>query len=77
MLTNRLPCRRKNTVKERLTGTPGDWLLARYDTGRQPGPGRREPVSIQLFYSLKSGMEPGAFMRVTASDYGDTNRWWL
>jgi len=75
MLTNQMLSVRKNTVKKPLT--PGGWLLARYERGRQADPGRRESVSVQPLFTLKSLMDPGGFMRVTAADYADTGRWWL
>jgi len=68
---------RKNTVKKGLTSTPGGWLLARYETGSQLDPGCCESVSVQPLFTLKSLMDPGGFMRVTAADYADAGRWWL
>jgi hypothetical protein len=75
MPANQLLRLRKNTVKKPLT--PGGWLLARYETGSQLDPGRRESVSVQPLFTLKSLMDGGGFMRVTAVDYADTGRWWL
>ena len=75
MLDNRLPHLRKITVKKPLT--PGGWLLARYERARKADPGCRESVSVQPLFTLKSVMDPGGFMRVTAADYADTGRWWL
>ena len=77
MPANQLLRLRKNTVKKPLTSTPGGWLLARYETGSQLDPGRRESVSVQPLFTLKSLMDPGGFMRVTAADYADAGRWWL
>jgi hypothetical protein len=75
MPANTLPHLRKITVKKPLT--PGGWLLARYERGRQADPGRRKSVSVQPLFTLKSVMDSGGFMRVTAADYADTGRWWL
>jgi hypothetical protein len=77
MLANRLFRTCKNTVKKRLTSSPGDWLLARYEKGREADAGCRESVPAQPLFTLKSMMDPDGFMRVTAADYGDTGRWWL
>jgi hypothetical protein len=77
MPANQLLHLRKNTVKKPLTSTPGGWLLARYERGRQADPGRRDSVSVQPLYALKPVMDAGQAMRVTASDYADTGRWWL
>ena len=77
MRANRLLHLRKTTVKKPLTPTPGDWLLARYEKGREVDAGRRESVPVQPLFTLKSVMDPGGFMRVTAADYSDTGRWWL
>jgi len=73
---------RENAVKARLAPSPTDWLLARYDA-TDPGEmaelaSDEDPnVGGQPIYTLKSLYEPGESMRVTASDYGDTHRWWL
>jgi hypothetical protein len=75
MLTNRLPRPRKNTVKKPLT--PGGWLLARYERARKADPGCRDSVSAQPLFTLKSVMDGGGFMRVTAADYADDCQWWL
>jgi hypothetical protein len=77
MPANQLLRLRKNTVKKGLTSTPGGWLLARYETGSQLDPGRRESVSVQPLFTLKPVMDAGQAMRVTAADYADTGRWWL
>lgn len=77
MPTNQLSHPRKITVKKRLTLTPGDWLLARYEQGSKADPGQRESVSVRPLFTLKSVMDPGGCMRVTAADYADTGRWWL
>ena len=77
MPANQLLHLRKNTVNKSLTATPGGWLLARYETGSQLDPGHRESVSVQPLFTLKSLMDPGGFMRVTAADYADAGRWWL
>jgi ribosomal protein L34E len=75
MLTSRTLSVRKNTVKKPLT--PGGWLLARYQRGKNVDPGCRESVSVQPLFTFKPVMDAGQAMRVTASDYADTGRWWL
>jgi len=79
MTPDQLLRQRKNTVKARLTHNPADWLLARYDTTtrKQTGRERTAPVRARPMYELKSIYETGGFMRITASDYDDTGRWWL
>jgi hypothetical protein len=77
MPASTLPHLRKVTVKKPLTATPGGWLLAHYERDRHADPGRRGSVSVQPLFTLKSLMDPGGFMRVTAADYADTGRWWL
>ena len=75
MPANRLPRKRKNTVKAHLTLTPAGWLLAEYDmASRSHVDG---PLCVQPIYTLKSVYQSGESMRVTASDYGDKGRWWL
>jgi hypothetical protein len=80
MLRNQHTRERGNTVKHRLTPTPADWLLAQYDA-TDPGDlaegAGHDQSAVQPIYTLKSQHEPGQSMRVTASDYGDTYRWWL
>jgi hypothetical protein len=77
MLTNPLSRKRKNTVKNLLTTAPADWLLAQYEAARELALDHCESVAVQPLYMLKSMLESGEPMRVTASDYGDTDRWWL
>jgi len=71
MPANRPPRKRTNTVNTRLT--PDGWLLAWYESRRN----QRKPVAVQPLFTLKSVFDAGEAMRVTASDYGDTLRWWL
>jgi hypothetical protein len=71
MSPDRLPRRRTNTVKTRLT--PDGWLLARYEKRKN----QRKSVAVPPLFTLKSVFDAGESMRVTASDYGDTGRWWL
>ena len=68
-------------------GAPARWLIAEFeatdledyetDTLTEAVLGPRCSVYVQPLFTLKSVMEAGAFMRVTASDYGDSGRWWL
>ena len=73
MPANRLSPQRTNTVNTRLRATPAGWLLARYEQRKN----QRKSVAVQPLFTLKSVFDAGESMRVTASDYGDTGRWWL
>ena len=61
------------------------WLLAEYDATDNIFENFEDDVSglywqglyVQPLFRLKSDMEPGAEMRVTANDYRDPGRWWL
>ena len=67
------PCPRTYTVNTRLRATPADWLLAWFEKRKN----QRKSVAAQPLFTLKSVFDAGEAMRVTASDYGDTLRWWL
>ena len=71
MPANRLPRQRASTVNTRLT--PDGWLLVWYEKRKN----QRKSVAVQPLFTLKSVFDGGEAMRVTASDYGDTHRWWL
>ena len=73
MPANRPPRQRTNAVNTRLRATPADWLLAWYEQRKN----QRKSVAVQPLFTLKSVFDGGEAMRVTASDYGDTLRWWL
>ena len=71
MPANRPPRQSTNTVNTRLT--PDGWLLAWYEKRKN----QRKSIAVQPLFTLKSVFDAGDPMRVTASDYGDTRRWWL
>jgi hypothetical protein len=75
MSANRPPRQRTTTVKTRLA--PGGWLLARYEKTKNRARDQRQSVAVQPLFTLKSVFDAGDPMRITASDYGDTLRWWL
>ena len=77
MPADRLLRKRTNTVNTRLTPTPADWLLACYEQRKNRTCDQRKSVAVQPLYTLKSVIDAGDPMRVTASDYGDKHRWWL
>jgi len=77
MPANRPLRQRKNAIKSGLTPSPADWLLARYEKRKNRAFDQRKSVAVQPLFTLKSVFEAGDAMRVTASDYGDTRRWWL
>lgn len=51
---------------------PAGWITG-LDGPELDGPS----VHVQPIFTLKSAMDPGEPMRVTASDYHDPARWWL
>jgi hypothetical protein len=67
--------------------TPAQWLISEYEAtdldayaaddtaGAVLGPGGS--VYVQPLYKLKSIMDAGHPMQVTALDYRDSGRWWL
>jgi len=73
MPANRPPRQRKTTVNTRLAATPADWLLVWYEKRKN----QRKSIAVQPLFTLKSVFDAGDPVRVTASDYGDTLRWWL
>jgi hypothetical protein len=66
---------------------PVRWLIAEYDATDLDACTRDESeesaleffgsVHVQPIFSLKSVMDAGQSMRVTAGDYSDPGRWWL
>jgi hypothetical protein len=68
--------------------TPAQWLIEEYnitdlagiclvdelDECERPVGGH---VNVAPMFALKSVMDAGTAMRVTASDYSDPGRWWL
>jgi hypothetical protein len=70
-----------------MTETPAQWLIGEYEATDLEDyaaddiaavvPGPRGSVCVQPLYKLKSIMDAGHPMRVTARDYLDSSRWWL